>query len=196
MSYKENPYKYSLQYGYAPLANGGEWKQVHVSTNGHVVTQQELDHIIYHGNGYGVGYYDASVSNGSSIDVLVSCDDVPLAVQLNIAAGGDCLFNLYENPTISSVGTALTAINLNRNSTKTCGASISHTPTVSSVGTLIYQLYSPGGMRFSAGGGDASFQRGILKKGEQYLFRLTNTAGLTKPMQISLLYFNPEEEEI
>lgn len=195
MSYKENPYKYSLQYGYAPLANGGEWKQIHVSTNGHVITQQELDHIIYHGNAYGVGYYNAAVANGSSIDLLVSCDDVPLSVQLKIAGGGDCLLNLYENPTISSPGTTLTAINLNRNSTKTCGASVSHTPTVSSVGTLIYQLYAPGGTGGNASGGDASFQRGILKKGEEYLFRLTNISGGTKPMQISLIYFNPDEED-
>lgn len=192
MSYKENPYKYNLVHGYAPLSE--EWKRMHVSSTGHIIVEPEIIHLINHGILYGVGSYNASVSNGANIDLLITPNGNPIHTAMQIAGGGDCVLSLYEGTTYSAAGTAITPLNLNRSSSNLSDVSASVSPTITDVGTLIYQLYAAGGTGGNASGGHADFQRGILKSGETYLFRLTNTSGGTKPMQISLQFFDPLEE--
>ena len=110
----------------------------------------------------------------------------------NLAVGADMEFCLHEDITATAAGTALTAFNKNRLSTATSTVTVTHTPTVTDTGTAFPCIFMPGGDGSGAGAGgatpgyaDGGFSREIiLKKGANYLLRITNTAANTAPASI------------
>jgi hypothetical protein len=97
---------------------------------------------------------------------------------------GDIDLLAYEGTTVSADGTAVTASNMNRNSTNTPDTDFFHTPTVTSPGTLMYTLWTPpttAGIGGSAEG-VTDIEHGtewVLKPSTNYLIRMTNSSGAT-----------------
>jgi hypothetical protein len=90
---------------------------------------------------------------------------------------------MFENPTVSAEGTAITPINMNRFSSNTPTGDIKHTPTVTGTGTSFGKELIPGGTGpFSIGGIDGRSVRApeiILHSARTYLIRITNQSGGT-----------------
>ena len=97
---------------------------------------------------------------------------------------GDIDFVAYEGPNITDNGTALTARNVNRNSTNTPDLALYATPTTTDDGVMEFQLWVPPtatGNGQSANGisGVGQGSEWVLKPETPWLVRLTNNSGAT-----------------
>jgi len=130
---------------------------------------------------------DESWTNGATRNFYLS---VPAGVFPHIQVmkldfgRGDIDFVAYEGTTVSSSGTPLTAVNVNRASANTPSLSLSAEPTVTDTGTAIFTLWAPPtstGTGQSANGveGVGQGSEWILNAGTNYLVRLTNNSGST-----------------
>lgn len=133
-------------------------------------------------------HLEAALADAANLDVLlIAPADGLMQVGLSFAIGGDGTVIFYEDAVVSANGTALTAVNRNRNSTNTATMDTFHTPTVTDVGTALSAALVPGGSgkkdSVGSGGGQADV---ILKKGATYLARLTNSSGADQPAVISI----------
>ena len=99
------------------------------------------------------------VPDGSSITTLIQSEIMDYAN-----------FFIYENPTITSVGTQLIPRNMNRSYSDETDVLFFHTPTVGALGTQIYNEFSLAWLGY--------FNEGTgvweLKKGNDYLLRSQN----------------------
>ena len=94
---------------------------------------------------------------------------------MKVTGDAEFLIELYETPTSSNNGTALTKNNLNRNSILTLDATFFQDPTVSVDGTLLQSEYvgaDAGAARF---GGDTRFPEWMLKNNTTYQIKITAT---------------------
>lgn len=109
-----------------------------------------------------------------SLDIAIAwAEDVSPRLTVTGLTGGDAIGYLYEGATVSG-GTAVTAINLNRPSTRTSESAALLQPTVSNTGTLLLEQILVGGVGKKAGGGGGTTARIYLKPLTTYLFRITN----------------------
>ena len=161
---------------------------------GALVIQGMVHRMIHLGTLYEIGYVNETVADNGDIELLVTTAVGQSAhMRFIAAAGGDARIALFENPTVSNVGTGLTEINRNRLSSNTAETAVTHTPTTSADGTQLMDHLLPGGSGFFGGGGgsETSFEEFILKPNEQYLFRITNIAGTAQPVGASLTFYEP-----
>lgn len=104
---------------------------------------------------------------------------------ISIESDGKCYVDLYENPTTSADGTAVTELCLNREIDATPSTSVFHTPTKSVNGTLLeYGILGTAG-KFTLIGGDEMGGYWLLKPNEQYLILVTNKSGADSDIVIS-----------
>ena len=134
---------------------------------GAVCTISYEHHEIHDGDRFFAQYF-ATVASGGFCDLQIT---MPAGVYAHptftIYASAEADFGIYEAPTTSG-GTAVTALNRNRASSKTSTATVVHSPTVSAVGTQL--LYVPvSGSKLSAGVSDRD--EWILAPGTKYLVR-------------------------
>ena len=126
------------------------------------------------------------LGNGASIDLAIAfASGVTPTILISALCGGDALGSLYEGATVTG-GTAITAMNMNRNSLSTSQSAILAQPTVSATGNLLLQEILLGGSGKKASGGDVDSLTLILKPLTTYLFRLTNTNGTSHIAEIIL----------
>ncbi len=143
--------------------------------------------LIHDGMLFTANYRFDNLANGGNLDILLQ---VPAGSFPHLRAwsysleDGPCEFNLYENPTFSAAGTAITLQNNNRNSSNTSDVTATHTPTITSPGDAILEgqyIPDPGG-GFLSGSPGAQAQdlseEWVLKQNEDYLLRLTNNSGV------------------
>lgn len=92
----------------------------------------------------------------------------------NFVAGANdnCLVEMFEAPTKTGEGTAISSNNLNRNSSNVSALVIKKDPTISVAGTLLLNQYNPAGS-FNLNGLATPDLEIILKKNTVYLFRFT-----------------------
>lgn len=88
-----------------------------------------------------------------------------------ISSEAETEYNLYEDPTTTADGVAMTFFNRNRNTNNTTGLKLFHTPTVTGVGTTLYTHHFGTGR---AAGGETRSEEFVLKGGKNYLFSVTN----------------------
>ena len=89
--------------------------------------------------------------------------------------GQNMLVSLFEGPTTSADGVAVTPHNRNRFSSTTPTTLVFAGPTVSADGTQLFDGFAPGGEKQSASGGQASsFFEWVLSPGD-YIARIENT---------------------
>lgn len=131
-----------------------------------------------------------AIADNANADMLIQLT-TPAHTIIGAACGGDAEVFVYENPTFSAAGTALTAYNKNRISSNTSSAVVTHTPTITVVGTKLFERFMPGGKAAVAQGiSDGSYgHERILKGGNDYLIRVTNRAGTAQAISINLEFY-------
>jgi hypothetical protein len=124
-----------------------------------------------------------------SIDIAIA---FAAGVTPNISISGLCAGNamgfLYEGSVVTG-GTAITALNKNRNSLITSQSAALSNPTVTTLGTPILSQILIGGEGKKAGGGAIGSSDLILKPLTTYLFRLTNINGTAHAAEIVLEWY-------
>ena len=117
------------------------------------------------------------VANTNSRTLLLTTPNTTTRVYLSFAINANNLvqYFLYENPTISNVGTDLTSsYNRDRNSSAVATLDVNHTPTVTSVGTALSQGYI---FNNNNNVERSDIRMWKLKANEEYLVRVTNNSG-------------------
>lgn len=116
------------------------------------------------------------VANTNSRTLLLTTPNTTARVYLSFKIATNVLIQyfLYENPTISNVGTDVTAYNRDRNSSAAPALTVKHTPTVSNVGTELTGGYLVSNNINSERIEDRLW---VLKQNEEYLIRATNNSG-------------------
>ena len=145
------------------------------STSGALITIDDALRRIMEGAAFHVT--DSNViANTNSRTLLVTTPNTTARIYFSFHVGTNVLvqYYLYENPTISNVGTDVTVYNRDRNSTTAAAMTVKHTPTVSNVGTAISQgSYVTNNINVER----VDNRLWILKANEEYLVRVTNNSG-------------------
>ena len=132
-----------------------------------------------------------AVADNGFLDILIrvatECHLRPF-----LAAGGEASFALHEGTTFSADGTALLAVNRNRESSNVASTLFFHTPTVTTLEDLLEEGLQPGGSGGNAAGGrgEAGFEEWILMPGD-HLFRIKNLGGAAKNLSVQLDFYEP-----
>jgi hypothetical protein len=158
---------------------GGE--NIRVEQTGGFITLDYNHEQIHLGHMFVFDNY-GTVGDGGTLNWLITPGTaLNLHAEFGINVTGAGRVYLYENPT-GSAGSALTAYNMNRDSTITCTASFASTPSITDIGgtvALMNGVYIPAGAGVAnrVGGGLRSDQEFILDSGKKYLYRYVNISG-------------------
>jgi|GEM_PF-5560145 len=112
---------------------------------------------------------------GASEQVMIIVDDEYDAhAKIQVEVGGDAVFEMYENPTITSSGTQQDPRNLNRTfgiqGTERNRSLGFVSPTLSADGYLLTHRFVPDGVGF----GSSLDDEWVLRRGNAYIFRVYN----------------------
>jgi hypothetical protein len=124
-----------------------------------------------------------------SIDIAIAfAAGVTPNISISGLCAGDAMGFLYEGSVVTG-GTAITALNKNRNSLVTSQSAALSNPTVTTLGTPILSQILIGGQGKKAGGGAVGSSDLILKPLTTYLFRLTNVNSTDHAAEIVLEWY-------
>jgi hypothetical protein len=127
--------------------------------------------------------------DGESIDIAIAfAAGVTPNISISGLCAGDAMGFLYEGSVVTG-GTAITALNKNRNSLVTSQSAALSNPTVTTLGTPILSQILIGGQGKKAGGGAVGSSDLILKPLTTYLFRLTNVNSTDHAAEIVLEWY-------
>jgi len=102
-------------------------------------------------------------------------------------------YYVYENPTLTNDGTALTEFDLNRTTANASNVDVFHTPTVTNVGTMIDNgMIGTSGFLFDSGGSVSPMEDWIFKASESYLIGANNNDAGAKDIVIQLVWHEQE----
>jgi hypothetical protein len=152
---------------------------------------------IHEGVLFEASYLSESVADDASILVrITTAAGQSTHLRITPGAGGDAIVKFSEGATFSSAGTPITPTNRNRVSPNVAQTVIRHTPTVNVAGTELLPpsgQFLPGGAGFlsTPGAAIADFEEWILAPGTEYLITLTNKAGSSQPLGVSLFFYEP-----
>lgn len=142
-------------------------------------------------------YTTALAASGTVLLLLQAPDDRQCHLRLAFAAGGNCSVELFEDPTVSANGTALTPYNRNRLSANQPATKMWLTPTTSALGTLLDQQLVVGGTGGQAPGGDISWDSELLiGDGRLYLVRLTNVTSQAIELSSSIYFYEVQHQSV
>jgi len=146
---------------------------------------------VHDGVMFEASYIFVSVAGSANADILVIVGSKKeLHVTFHIVSAGQGLIYLYESPTITANGTALTINDMNRVTKNTSDASAFYTPTVGATGTVLSQSIVEGGTGGNKIGGQVRWgTEWILKKSTEYLIRVTNNTAQTQNMSIQVEFY-------
>lgn len=102
-------------------------------------------------------------------------------------------YYIYENPTLTNDGTALTEFDLNRTTSNASNVDVFHTPTITNVGTMIDNgMIGTSGFLFDSGGSVSPMEDWIFKASESYLIGANNNDAAAKDIVIQLVWHEQE----
>lgn len=138
---------------------------------------------VHDGKSFVVNSYDTDIDIATPKLYRIS---VPIGVvahvevELTLLAAG--IGELFEAPTLTAVGTALSAINRNRESSNAARMVVAEDPTISAAGTLLgfARISGAGNPAQPVGGQAYSRHEFELNGGKHYLFRITTDADNNK----------------
>jgi hypothetical protein len=153
----------------------------------------DINHLrLQEGRAFAVGVlrsFSNKLPAGQSIDIAMAfASGVTPVISIFGLCAGDAEGYLYEGAVVTG-GTAVTAVNKNRDSANTSQSAILVGPTVTSLGTMILGQILIGGSGKKAGGGDLGSSDLILNDLTTYLFRLTNINGTSHAAEIILEWY-------
>lgn len=159
----------------------------------HLITMGEVHARIHAGVFYSTSLIDGALVNTAALLILIRSHATQVAhLRVTAALGGDAQFEIFEAPTTSADGAALTPVNLNRITANTPDTLIFSGPTVSADGTpLLDTLIPGGGGPHASGGTGGNFAEYILAFGTDYLVRLTNISGNTQAASLQVDHYEP-----
>lgn len=132
---------------------------------------------------------DASpIADNGTIDILVKVSSIPIHFIFGANAGGNLELAFYETPTITSNGTLLNTVGLNRQRSVSPQTTIYLNPTVTSVGNELFNGFDSRGVGFLAPISREGTEW-ILKKDTDYLIRAINRAGGDRDMSVSVQWY-------
>ena len=160
---------------------------------GALVTQNAVHRMIHLGIMYDIGHLNEALADNGVIELLITTHATEVAhMRFVAAAGGDARITLFEAPTVTGAGTALTPVNRNRASSNTASTTVAHTPTTTADGTQLADYLLAAGTGGNSGGGNASsFEEYVLAAGTQYLFRVKNISGTAQAVGASIVFYEP-----
>jgi hypothetical protein len=144
-------------------------------TSGALLTLDNSIHQLLEGKAFHLS--DANVvGNTNSRTLLLTTPNTSTRIHLGVKIATNVLvqYFIYENPTVSNVGTDMTSYNKDRHSAVAATLDVNHTPTVSSVGTVLTNGYLVSNNVNSERIEDRLW---VLKQNEEYLVRVTNNSG-------------------
>lgn len=148
------------------------WKPT-LDSEGYTIVINEVHHKIHSGNAFIVSDYASAVTS-KIWRITTPNTTARIHMSAALSANQESIFELYENPTITGAGTALTANNANRNSATAATATLFKDTTVSGNGTLIWKKISGANAANARVGGEARLDwELVLKQNEDYLFIAT-----------------------
>lgn len=157
------------------------------STSGALITIDDALRRIMEGAAFHVS--DSNIiANTNSRTLLVTTPNTTARIYFSFQVGTNVLvqYYLYENPTISNVGTDVPVYNRDRNSATTAALTVKHTPTVSAAGTALSQgSYVTNNINVER----VDNRMWILKANEEYLVRVTNNSGGNARLTIVLDWY-------
>ncbi len=120
--------------------------------------------------------YDEGVATDGVVEWLIRIAATKDAYSdFFVSVGADSLLEIFEGPTSSDDGSALTLINRNRRLVAlTPDTLVFKTPTTSADGTQLERLYVPGGTTGNSPGAAIDNPVGMVLTEGDYLLRLTN----------------------
>lgn len=176
----------------SPSYVDGSDEQVLVSADYGLPTTSPLGANLLEGHVFSIGYtypFSAKLADTANFDIAIA---FAAGTQPKVTIEGLCVGNamgyLYEGATTSG-GTALTEVNLNRNSTTTSNGAAVLNPTVSATGTLLGSYVLIGGVKKKATGGDLASVSMLLKPLTTYLLRLTNVSGSAQAAEMTITWY-------
>ena len=102
-------------------------------------------------------------------------------------------YYIYENPTLTNDGTAISTFDMNRVTANTANVLVYHTPTITNVGTMIDNgMIGTSGFLFDSGGSVSQMEDWILKGNESYLIGANNNDAGAKDFVIQLVWYEEE----
>ena len=181
----------STQHSSVSFVNGDD-EQVLVSADYALPTSTVFGAHLIEGLLYSVGYsysFASPLANGANFDIVIAFGP---EIQPRVSIEGLCVGNamgyLYEGATTTG-GTALTDVNLNRNSVNVSNAAAVLNPTVTGTGTLLGSYVLIGGVKKKATGGEISTASLILKPLTNYLLRMTNVSGAAQAAEMTITWY-------
>lgn len=142
------------------------------------IVSTPLDHARVHRGDLWVHSTVTTALNDAATYVLhlkTHADVTETHLTFDATGSGACYVRLYEGPTVSNAGTALTPVNRQRITARQQAKSflLYHTPTTSDNGTLLLTRYMGAGQR---GDGDMREAEWVLKANTSYLIILESDA--------------------
>lgn len=175
------------------VTDGKTPKEVYVDVSHEIISISHEHSKVHQGKFFSTGYYVNPIAASGVVEILIHTHaSYTMHLYTHVSCGGDAEARIFEAPTVSAAGTALTVTNNNRTSSNTPNATITHTPTTTADGTqLDATTYVPGGTGGNAVGAmaDASEEQFVLAPDTYYLIRLTNISGVTQPGHIHLNFY-------
>jgi len=156
------------------------------------LTSIDVPHNRVHvGDMYSVCHLFTSVGAAASVDLLIRVGaNKDLHFLFSVSAGAEAYVRFYEEPTITTNGTAITIFNMNRCSSNTSDATAYHTPTLGAVGNQICVDLIPGAIKNKDVGGTIRHDtEWILDENKDYVIRVTNNGQSAEPVAIQCEWY-------
>jgi len=102
-------------------------------------------------------------------------------------------YYVYENPTLTNDGTALTEFDINRVTANASNVDVFHTPTITNVGTMIDNgMIGTNGFLTDTGGSISPMRDWVFNASESYLIGANNNDAAAKDIVIQLSWYEEE----
>ena len=159
-----------------------------------LITVDYAHHEMHEGSHYFIKtWVEITGATGSLVEFIFITPDVTKQIhaKVELIADADSTFTIYEGATVSSNGSAVTAINCYRDSTNTALLQPYANPTVTSTGSAIWTARNGGG-RTAVGVGLGSNFEIIAKRNSIYLFRLIKNTTADTIIDIDFFWYEHE----
>jgi hypothetical protein len=140
----------------------------------------------WQGKRWRAGVLISNLGNTSSRDFLIMTSNDTTHLKIECVNLFDCQLQLYETPTVTSNGVAMTAVNTNRMSGIATTNSFYTSSVIAATGTELGQVYIPQYI-----GWNPVTPEYILKHGDKYLVRATSVAASNNIQIIFRTYITP-----
>jgi hypothetical protein len=167
------------------------------NVTGGAVTITTDHEAIHKGWGFSAAHFAEGIADNGTLAILLTPPETGKIIHLKQwkpwGEGGLNKIEIFQAPTVTAPGTAITPANRERafHAAVASTMTVAHTPTTTADGTRLDgpSLFGGGGAGGGSGGQDDSDQEIVLAPGIPSLVKLTNLSGAAKAMGIWLFWY-------